>query len=155
MPKSTAIPLDALLALDNQLCFALYSACRALTRLYSEKLAEFGLTYPQYLVMLVLWEWERTAPERPTVKALGDRLGLDSGTLTPLLKRLADKGLLTRERSVEDERELCVCLTELGRSFKRQVAKIPREMAGGGSMPLEQIISLREQLKDFRDGLAA
>lgn len=90
--------LDDLLALDNQLCFALYAASRALMRTYRPLLEPLGLTYPQYLVMLVLWEWQRQPPAHPGVKALGERLQLDSGTLTPLLKRLEAQGLVRRER---------------------------------------------------------
>ena len=146
---------DELLALDNQLCFALYAAARTVTRAYSERLQEFSLTYPQYLVMLVLWEWERKSPERPTVTALGDRLDLDSGTLTPLLRRLAAKGLITRRRGDEDERELCVRLTPEGRALKQPVASVPTSLLSRSPLPLEEIIDLRERLKRLRDGVAA
>src|SRR5690606_10574316 len=89
---------DSLL-LDDQLCFKLYAASRAVMRGYKPMLDALGLTYPQYLVMLVLWEWQEQPPEQATVKALGERLQLDSGTLTPLLRRLEQNGLLRRERS--------------------------------------------------------
>ena len=85
--------LEAQLLLDNQLCFKLYAASRAVIRAYKPMLEELGLTYPQYLAMLVLWEWQAQPPEQATVKALGERLMLDSGTLTPLLKRLEQLGL--------------------------------------------------------------
>ena len=94
------------LALDNQLCFKLYAASRAVTRAYKPMLDQLGLTYPQYVVMLVLWEWHHATPPQPTVKALGERLMLDSGTLTPLLKRLEQLGLVRRQRSAQDEREV-------------------------------------------------
>ncbi|PZR39611.1 MAG: MarR family transcriptional regulator, partial [Ectopseudomonas oleovorans] len=87
------------LQLDNQLCFKLYAASRAVIRAYKPMLDALGLTYPQYLVMLVLWEWQERAPEPPTLKALGQRLQLDSGTLTPLLKRLEQLGLVQRRRA--------------------------------------------------------
>lgn len=102
------------LALDNQLCFKLYAASRAVTRAYKPMLDQLGLTYPQYLVMLVLWEWHATAPAQPTVKALGERLMLDSGTLTPLLKRLEQLSLVKRQRSAKDEREVHLSLSETG-----------------------------------------
>ena len=90
------------LALDDQLCFKLYAASRAVTRAYKPMLDRLGLTYPQYVVMLVLWEWHAAAPAQPTVKALGERLMLDSGTLTPLLKRLEQLALVRRQRSARD-----------------------------------------------------
>ena len=97
----TDLPATSL-ALDDQLCFKLYAASRAVTRAYKPMLDQLGLTYPQYLVMLVLWEWHAVAPPQPTVKALGERLLLDSGTLTPLLKRLEQLALITRRRSTRD-----------------------------------------------------
>ena len=99
--------LDDLLALDNQLCFALYAASRALMRTYRPLLEPMGLTYPQYLVMLVLWEWQRQPPAHPGVKALGERLQLDSGTLTPLLKRLEAQGLVRRLSLGRADGRLC------------------------------------------------
>ena len=98
---------DSALLLDNQLCFALYSTSLAMTKLYKPLLEELGLTYPQYLVMLVLWEQDDVA-----VSELGSRLYLDSGTLTPLLKRMEAAGLLARSRSAEDERRVNIALTE-------------------------------------------
>src|SRR3989338_5795761 len=102
-------PTDAMLLLDNQLCFALYSTSLAMTKLYKPLLDELGLTYPQYLAMLVLWEKDGL-----TVSELGERLFLDSGTLTPLLKRLEVSGLISRIRAVEDERRVHITLTAAG-----------------------------------------
>nr|MBP8203710.1 MarR family transcriptional regulator [Pseudomonas sp.] len=107
------LPVEEGLQLDNQLCFKLYAASRAVIRAYKPMLDQLGLTYPQYLAMLVLWEWQQQPPMLPTVKALGERLLLDSGTLTPLLKRLELQGLLQRKRSVSDEREVHLGLTPL------------------------------------------
>ena len=104
---------DQALLLDNQLCFALYSASLAMTKLYKPLLDELGLTYPQYLAMLVLWERDGL-----TVSELGERLSLDSGTLTPLLKRLEAAGLIARIRAVEDERRVHITLTAAGRKLK-------------------------------------
>src|SRR6476661_7262412 len=100
---SKSAKTDALLRLDSQLCFALYSANLAMTKVYRRLLADLGLTYPQYLVMLVLWEGDGI-----TVSSLGERLFLDSATLTPLLKRLQAAGLVLRERGLEDERQVLV-----------------------------------------------
>src|SRR5436190_16074857 len=109
MAAKTA-PADELLHLDNQLCFSLYSASLAMTKLYKPLLDEIGLTYPQYLAMLVLWERDGLM-----VSELGERLYLDSGTLTPLLKRLEAAGLIARIRAVEDERRVHITLTAAGR----------------------------------------
>ncbi|MBL7499563.1 MarR family transcriptional regulator [Frankia sp. CNm7] len=112
------------LELGNQLCFALYSASRASIRAYGPLLAELGLTYPQYLTMLVLWE----ASEPLTVGDIGARLHLDSGTLTPLLKRLEDLGLADRTRDRADERRVLVSLTERGRALRADAAGIPERI---------------------------
>jgi DNA-binding MarR family transcriptional regulator len=108
---------------EEQLCFAVYQAGHAFTRMYRSVLAELGLTYPQYLVMLVLWEQDGL-----TVKALGERLMLDSGTLTPLLKRMETAGLIRRERSREDERQVLVSLTEAGSQLREKGYCVPRAM---------------------------
>ncbi|ONH24436.1 MarR family winged helix-turn-helix transcriptional regulator [Pseudofrankia asymbiotica] len=112
------------LELANQLCFALYSASRASIRGYGPLLAELGLTYPQYLTMLVLWE----ATEPLTVGDIGARLHLDSGTLTPLLKRLEDVGLADRARDPEDERRVLITLTETGQAMRAKAAGIPERV---------------------------
>ena len=116
------------LQLDNQLCFKLYAASRAVIRAYKPMLDALGLTYPQYLAMLVLWEWQEQAPEQPTLKALGQRLQLDSGTLTPLLKRLEQMGLVLRRRAEADEREVHLTLSEAGRALRAQVAPLKAQL---------------------------
>ena len=139
--------LDDLLALDNQLCFALYAASRALMRTYRPLQEPLGLTYPQYLVMLVLWEWQRQPPAHPGVKALGERLQLDSGTLTPLLKRLEAQGLVRRERvRGGDERQLQVSLTEAGERLREQAGEVPRALMCSTGMSAEQVMTLRRGL---------
>src|SRR6476660_7433668 len=109
------------LRLDDQLCFALYAASRAVTQRYRPLLDELGLTYPQYLVMLVLWEHGPT-----TVKGLAESLQLDYGTLSPLLKRLAAAGLVERRRRSEDERSVEISLTSAGEELKRRASGIPQ-----------------------------
>jgi DNA-binding MarR family transcriptional regulator len=119
----TAEKSTDLLLLDNQLCFALYSASNAIVRAYRPMLEELDLTYPQYLVMLVLWQQDGVS-----VKQLGDQLFLDSGTLTPLLKRLDVKGLVRREHCEQDERVRVLTLTEQGKALKKLAADIPLRM---------------------------
>ena len=111
--------MESLLRLDQQICFALYGAAHAFTRAYKPLLDPIGLTYPQYLVMMALWEKETS-----TVKALGEMLGLDSGTLSPLLKRLEHAGLITRKRGTVDERQVLVALTPKGANLKKEGVKI-------------------------------
>lgn len=123
MPRETTPPQ---LQLDNQLCFALYRATRAVQRSYAPHLAELGLTYPQYLAMLVLWE----AREPLTVGALGERLHLDSGTLTPLLKRLQEAGLVERRRDDADERRVLITLTRRGRALRDRAKDVPEKVFG-------------------------
>jgi len=114
---------DDALKLDNQLCFPLYAASREIIKLYHEPLSRIGLTYTQYITMMVLWEEKRIS-----VKALGNRLFLDSGTLTPLLKTLEKQGFITRSRSEEDERVLVVELSKEGAELKKKAANIPMEI---------------------------
>ena len=114
------------LHLNNQLCFALYAATNAITRAYRAPLAQLGLTYPQYLVLLVLWEPDRNAH---TVKGLADALQLDSSTLTPLLKRLEAAGFVTRERQAHDERVVQISLTAAGRALRTPVAAVQQDVA--------------------------
>ncbi|HOO70247.1 MAG TPA: MarR family transcriptional regulator [Spirochaetota bacterium] len=114
---------DEYLKLDNQLCFVLYAGSRAITRLYKPLLDRLNLTYPQYLVMLVLWE-----NDSQSVTGIGKRLQLDSGTLTPLLKRLESQGLILRQRLESDERKVIVALTDKGKKLKNKAAAIPREL---------------------------
>ncbi|MEF2278211.1 MarR family transcriptional regulator [Deinococcus sp. YIM 134068] len=118
MTQTPDLPTD----LDTMLCFNLYVASRSVVMAYRPLLEPLGLTYPQYLVMLALW----TTPHPPTVKALGETLRLDSGTLSPLLKRLEAAGHLRRHRRAADERELEVTLTPQGRAMREQAADVPR-----------------------------
>jgi DNA-binding MarR family transcriptional regulator len=148
------VSTDELLDLDNQLCFAMHSTARALVKSYRPVLSELELTHPQYLVLLVLWAWAREREPRPTVKALGDRLQLDSGTLTPLLKRLEGRGLITRTRSGDDEREVFVRLTPAGIAMKKRARRVPVSLLQHSVVPVGEIIQLREQLKKLRAALA-
>jgi DNA-binding MarR family transcriptional regulator len=137
-----------MLRLDNQLCFALYSTSLAMTKLYKPLLDRLGLTYPQYLVMLVLWEQDAV-----TVSHLGDRLFLDSGTLTPLLKRMEAAGWLTRERAREDERRVIVSLTSQGRKLRGEAVTVPQEVSCATQCTLEEVNELRQRLHDLRKRL--
>ena len=139
---------DHWLALDQQLCFALYAASLAMTKAYKPLLAPLGLTYPQYLVMLVLWEGDGIS-----VSTLGERLTLDSGTLTPLLKRLALLGLLLRQRDTADERRVLLQLSPAGRQLKRQAQAIPQAVACATAWDLQQIQRLSAQLTTLRQQL--
>ena len=134
------------LALDNQLCFKLYAASRAVTRAYKPMLDPLGLTYPQYLVMLVLWEWHDAPPAQPTVKALGDRLMLDSGTLTPLLKRLEQLAWVQRQRSTRDEREVHLSLSEAGVHLRERTYQMKTRLLCDSGIDLNQADALREGL---------
>ena len=134
------------LALDHQLCFKLYAASRAVTRAYKPMLDELGLTYPQYLVMLVLWEWHEAAPAQPTVKALGERLMLDSGTLTPLLKRLEQLKWVRRQRSAKDEREVHLSLSEAGVQLRDQTQGLKTRLLCDSGIDLNQADTLRDGL---------
>jgi len=139
--------------LEDHLCFAVYQAGHAFTRMYRSLLADLGLTYPQYLVMIVLWDCDGL-----TVKALGERLSLDSGTLTPLLKRLEASGLIRRERSREDERQVLLHLTEAGEALRERGACVPEAMgqAVGHAVPpdgrlLADLATLRDALLKAAD----
>lgn len=140
--------------LDEQLCFALYSASRALTRAYQPLLEPLGLTYPQYLVMLVLWEGKPMS-----VSELGRRLALDSGTLTPLLKRLEEAQLVERRRSESDERVVHISLTKAGSALGARASDIPVELAcRAGFTPtragVAELERLRDSLRDLTDRIA-
>jgi DNA-binding MarR family transcriptional regulator len=137
------------LALDAQLCFALYSASLAMTKRYRPLLDAIGLTYPQYLVMLALWEGDGL-----TVSALGERLRLDSGTLTPLLKRLEALGLLQRQRAADDERRVCLTLTAAGRQLRRRALPIPPQLAEVLGCSAPERAALTAALRSLRDTLA-
>jgi len=140
---------DPALLLDNQLCFALYSTSLAMTKLYKPLLEEVGLTYPQYLVMLVLWERDGL-----TVSELGQRLFLDTGTLTPLLKRLEAAGLISRIRAVEDERRVHITLTAAGRKLKAKAAKVPGCVLSATECSLPEVVQLTRQIRGLRERLA-
>jgi MarR family transcriptional regulator, organic hydroperoxide resistance regulator len=127
--------------LDEQLCFALYSASRAVIAAYRPLLDELDLTYPQYLVLLVLWEEEPC-----TVGHLGDRLHLDSGTLSPLLKRLEAGGLVSRQRSAADERRVDITLTAKGRALEDRAACIPDRLLGADDSAAADLAALRDAL---------
>jgi DNA-binding MarR family transcriptional regulator len=137
------------LQLDDQLCFALYSASRAMTRAYAPLLEPLGLTYPQYLVLVVLWDGDGLS-----VHELGDRLGLDSGTLTPLLKRLERQGVVERRRSSEDERVVRIHLTASGRGLRARARKVPVDLACRAGYDAASDSSMRE-LTRLRDELTA
>ena len=139
------------LQLDNQLCFKLYAASRAVIRAYKPMLDQLGLTYPQYLAMLVLWEWQQQPPALPTVKALGERLLLDSGTLTPLLKRLELQGLLQRRRSLSDEREVHLALTDAGCALREQVLPLKSQLLCEHGVDLDALAALRSQVGGLLD----
>jgi DNA-binding MarR family transcriptional regulator len=135
---------QASLSLDRQLCFALYSASRAFTNLYRPVLDALGLTYPQYLVMLVLWDRGTVS-----VKDLGDALRLDSGTLSPLLKRLQANGLITRQRSAQDERSVEVALTDQGHRLREQAEAVPHRMLSATGLGLDEALALRSTLEQL------
>ncbi|KQY95353.1 MarR family transcriptional regulator [Caulobacter sp. Root1455] len=139
--KTSGEPVEAL-RLDRQLCFALYGAANRVTRLYRPLLEALGLTYPQYLVMLVLWE---ASPR--TVGAVGEALDLESSTLTPLLKRLETQGLVARARDPEDERRVIVTLTEAGAALRDKAKAVPEQLFCKLNMPLDELGDLRERLK--------
>jgi len=134
--------------LDDQLCFALYAASRAVTQAYQPVLEPLGLTYPQYLVLMVLWE-EDDVP----VKRLGERLRLDSGTLTPLLKRMEALGLVTRSRDTADERVVRIALTPAGRRMQQRAAAIQQALLCKARVPLNEVARLREQLHRLTETL--
>jgi MarR family transcriptional regulator, organic hydroperoxide resistance regulator len=147
MARST-VPSPNWLALDQQLCFALYATSLAMTKLYKPLLAPLGLTYPQYLVMLVLWE-----DDGLTVSTLGARLALDSGTLTPLLKRLELLGLVQRLRDSADERRVRLQLTPAGRALKARARAVPQAVARASGCELGELADLTARLKGLRTRL--
>ncbi|HWU83316.1 MAG TPA: MarR family transcriptional regulator [Methylophilaceae bacterium] len=140
--------LYANLRLEHQLCFALYAATNAITRTYRGKLSRIGLTYPQYLVMMVLWEQDALS-----VKDVARRLQLDSATITPLLKRLESSGFIKRTRSESDERVVQVTLTEDGREIQAQVAKMQSEVECQTQLEYAEFVELRSQLHRLADTL--
>jgi DNA-binding MarR family transcriptional regulator len=146
--NTLALTSDQALRLDHQLCFALYSASLAMTKVYQPLLAPLGLTYPQYLVMLVLWEQDGV-----TVSQLGERLALDSGTLTPLLKRLESAGHVHRLRDAADERRVRLQLTPAGRALRQQAETIPPALAAAAGCGIDELASLTRRLAELRTRL--
>jgi DNA-binding MarR family transcriptional regulator len=144
MTSSSQIPLE----LDAQLCFALYSTSLAMTKTYKPLLEKVGLTYPQYLSMLVLWESDAL-----TVKQMAERLNLDSATMTPLLKRLEAQGLVKRVRSTEDERQVHINLTDAGRALKKSIRDIPGEIYCAAGSDADRLLKLRDELTRLRAAL--
>lgn len=147
MPTQPTLSDPALL-LDNQLCFALYSASLAMTKLYKPLLDELGVTYPQYLALLVLWERDGI-----TVSELGERLSLDSGTLTPLLKRLEAAGWVSRQRDTQDERRVLVRLSAAGRELKQRAARIPGCVLQASQCSVAEAMALTRQIHALRNRL--
>lgn len=140
--------MEGLLRLDMQICFALYGASHAFNRAYKPLLEPLGLTYPQYLVLMALWE-----KETATVKVLGEMLGLDSGTLSPLLKRLEQAGLITRKRGTVDERQVMIALTPNGMDMKTKAADVMRAIGEATGCSLDELGQLRDQLNALKGNL--
>ena len=149
-PAHPAMPSYQHLLLENQLCFALYAATNAVTRAYREPLSKLGLTYPQYLAMVVLWEGGAH-----TVKSLADALQLDSSTLTPLLKRLENAGWVSRTRDPDDERIVRIAPTAAGKALRRPVSAIQKGVACRTRLPSADIAALRGQLQALAETLFA
>jgi MarR family transcriptional regulator, organic hydroperoxide resistance regulator len=143
---ATELPL----LLGNQLCFAIYSTAHAFNRVYKPLLKRLGLTYPQYLVMLVLWERD----DLP-VKDIGERLFLDSGTLTPLLKRLEAAELIKRTRGTEDERQVLIALTPPGQALREKARAVPHAILAASACSLTELSAMKNELIALRDRLNA
>ncbi|WP_105382067.1 MarR family winged helix-turn-helix transcriptional regulator [Neorhizobium alkalisoli] len=143
MPKADSREFE--IKLDTQLCFAIYGAAHAFTRTYKPLLEPLGLTYPQYLVMITLWEDD----DQP-VKAIGDRLGLDSGTLSPLLKRLEQSGLVSRKRDRDDERLVRISLTEKGSDLRQKAVEVTKAIGRAVGCGMEEAAALRDALITLR-----
>ena len=147
-PATAKTATPAPLALDSQLCFALYSTNLALNKVYRKLLKPFDLTYPQYLVMLVLWESDAV-----TVSEIGERLFLDSATLTPLLKRLESAGFVTRTRAVGDERQVIVALSDRGRALKAKAKVVPEGLFCATGCTLDELLSMKSSIEALRANL--
>ena len=141
---------DLPLLLDNQLCFAVYSTGHAFNRVYKPLLERLGLTYPQYLVMLVLWERDDVP-----VKDIGEKLFLDSGTLTPLLKRLEAAHLVKRTRSSEDERQVLIALTPQGHALKDKARSVPQSILAASDCTVPELVAMKDEIVALRDRLNA
>jgi DNA-binding MarR family transcriptional regulator len=144
----SSIPLNEVPRLDAQLCFSLYSTSLAMSKVYRKLLRHMGLTYSQYLVMMVLWERDEL-----TVSDVGERLFLDSATLTPLLKRMEQANLITRARAANDERQVIISLTEHGSALRHEAAKLLPSLVEATNCTLEENIALRERLNALRSSL--
>jgi MarR family transcriptional regulator, organic hydroperoxide resistance regulator len=144
--KQTVDPL----LLGNQICFAVYSTAHAFNRVYKPLLDRLGLTYPQYLVMMVLWERDGVP-----VKDIGEKLFLDSGTLTPLLKRLEAADLVKRTRSIEDERQVLIALTPKGQALKEQARAVPQAILASSACSVGELFAMKNELVALRDKLNA
>ena len=157
MPKSRAptepVSDAMMLHLDNQVCFALHSTARVVIRQYQALLAEVGITYPQYLVLLVLWEWEQVDWPSPNYLELGKRLDFDSGTLTPLLNRMEGAGLIKRVIPTHDKRERHIMLTPAGRALKRRLRRAPLTLIEKSPVSVAELLKLRNSLLRLRDSL--
>ena len=138
------------LRLDNQICFAVYSTAHAFNRVYKTLLDRLGLTYPQYLVMLVLWERDGVP-----VKDIGERLHLDSGTLTPLLKRLEAAQLIKRTRNTEDERQVLIALAPQGQALREQARAVPQSILAASACSLSELSAMKNEIVALRDRLNA
>ena len=138
------------LLLGNQICFAVYSTAHAFNRVYKPLLDRLGLTYPQYLVMLVLWERDDVP-----LKDIGEKLFLDSGTLTPLLKRLEAQGLIKRTRSTEDERQVLIALTPKGRELREEARAVPQAILSNSACSVGELVAMKNELVSLRDRLNA
>ena len=147
--RSETITVD-MQQLDHQLCFAVYSTSLVMTRLYKAPLEKLKLTYPQYIVMLALWEQDDIM-----VSTLGERLSLDSGTLTPLLKRLEASDFVARARDVTDERRVRVTLTATGRKLKARAATVPGCLMAATQCSVSELVALTQQLQSLRDRIKA
>ena len=148
MAKKPAAHLPLLL--DNQLCFAVYSTAHAFNRVYKPLLDRLGLTYPQYLVMLVLWEHDDVP-----VRDIGERLFLDSGTLTPLLKRLEAAELIRRTRNADDERQVLIALTSQGQALREKAKAVPQGILAASACSTGELMTMKNDLVALRDKLNA
>jgi DNA-binding MarR family transcriptional regulator len=142
-------PTDDVPQLDDQLCFALYSTSLAMSKLYRKLLQKLGITYSQYLVLMVLWE-----QDAQTVSSIGERLLLDSATLTPLLKRMEQAELVTRVRAASDERQVIISLTPHGSELRKEAAKFPPQLLCATGCSLQDVVGLKKQLDELRENLA-
>ena len=147
--KPVKQPVDPLL-LGNQICFAVYSTAHAFNRVYKPLLDRLGLTYPQYLVMMVLWERDGVP-----VKDIGEKLFLDSGTLTPLLKRMETADLVRRTRSSEDERQVKIALTAKGHALKEQARAVPQAILARSACSVGELLTMKNELVSLRERLNA